>query len=146
MYCSESVTQCVIAVPAYFNDAQRQATRDACQLAGLEVLRIMNEPTLAALAFGLMKRTNGYVAVFDLGGGTFDISILQCNNGTFRVLATAGNNHLGGNDFDNVIQKYLLDHFVDETGIDITSDKMAMQRVHEAAEALKCELSTLTEL
>lgn len=144
-YCSESVTQCVIAVPAYFNDAQRQATRDACQLAGLEVLRIMNEPTLAALAFGLMKRTNGYVAVFDLGGGTFDISILQCNNGTFRVLATAGNNHLGGNDFDNVIQKYLLEHFVDETGIDITSDKMAMQRLHEAAEALKCELSTLTE-
>lgn len=144
-YCSDSVTQCVIAVPAYFNDAQRQATRDACQLAGLEVLRIMNEPTLAALAFGLMKRTSGYVAVFDLGGGTFDISILQCNAGTFRVLATSGDNHLGGNDFDCMIQDFLIQHFFDETGIDIKNDKMALQRVREAAEALKCELSTLTE-
>lgn len=144
-YCSDTVSQCVIAVPAYFNDAQRQATRDACQLAGLEVLRIMNEPTLAALAFGLSKRSDGYVAVFDLGGGTFDISILQCNGGTFRVLATAGNNRLGGNDFDTVIQKFLLDKFTEETGIDISNDKMAIQRVHEAAESLKCELSSLTE-
>lgn len=144
-YCSEAITQCVIAVPAYFNDAQRQATRDACQLAGLEVQRIVNEPTLAALAFGLAKRTTGYVAVFDLGGGTFDVSILQCNSGAFRVLATAGNNHLGGNDFDNLIQNTLIQTFKDETGIDITHDKMALQRVREAAESLKCELSTLTE-
>ena len=144
-YCSEEITQCVVAVPAYFNDAQRQATRDACQLAGLEVLRIMNEPTLAALAFGVKKRSTGYVAVFDLGGGTFDISILQCSGGTFRVMATAGNNHLGGNDFDAVIYQYLANQFKEETGIDISSDKMAVQRVREAAESLKCELSTLTE-
>ena len=144
-YCSEAITQCVVAVPAYYNDAQRQATRDACQLAGLEVLRIMNEPTLAALAFGVKKRASGYVAVFDLGGGTFDISIQQCNTGTFRVMATAGNNHLGGNDFDGVIYQYLADKFKEETGIDISSDKMAVQRVREAAESLKCELSTLTE-
>lgn len=144
-YCSEPVTQCVVAVPAYFNDAQRQATREACQIAGLEVLRIMNEPTLAALAFGLKKRTSGYVAVFDLGGGTFDISILQCNEGTFKVLATAGNNHLGGNDFDTLIYEYLANLFKEETGVDISSDKMAVQRVREAAESVKCELSTLTE-
>ena len=144
-YRSETITQCVVAVPAYFNDAQRQATREACQLAGLEVLRIMNEPTLAALAFGVKKRNSGYIAVFDLGGGTFDISILQCNEGTFKVLATSGNNHLGGNDFDAAIYEHLAKKFKDETGIDIQSDKMAVQRVREAAESLKCELSTLNE-
>lgn len=144
-YCSEEITQCVVAVPAYFNDAQRQATRDACKLAGLEVLRIMNEPTLAALAFGLMKRPNGNVAVFDLGGGTFDVSILQCNSGTFRVLATAGNNHLGGNDFDNLISDHLVNLFREETGLDVSNDKMAMQRIKEAAESVKCELSTLSQ-
>ncbi len=144
-YTSETITQCVVAVPAYFNDAQRQATRDACKLADLEVLRIMNEPTLAALAFGIKNRQSANIAVFDLGGGTFDISILQCNEGTFRVLATAGNNHLGGNDFDTEIYNYLVKEFKNETGIDISNDKMAVQRVREAAESLKCELSTLSE-
>ena len=144
-YCSEEITQCVVAVPAYFNDAQRQATRDACKLAGLEVLRIMNEPTLAALAFGVKKQTTGYIAVFDLGGGTFDVSVLQCSEGTFKVLATAGNNHLGGNDFDTVIYSYLADKFKEETGVDISGDKMAVQRVREAAEQIKCELSSLSE-
>ena len=144
-YCSEKIDQCVVAVPAYFNDAQRQSTREACRMAGLEVLRIMNEPTLAALAFGVKKRSSGNIAVFDLGGGTFDISILQCTENTFRVLATAGNNHLGGNDFDTVIYDYLTKQFKEETGLDISNDKMAVQRVREAAESLKCELSTLTE-
>ncbi len=144
-YCSETIDQCVVAVPAYFNDAQRQATRDACQKAGLEVLRIMNEPTLAALAYGTKSKSSGYVAVFDLGGGTFDISILQCTEGTYKVLATAGNNHLGGNDFDNLIYEHLASQFKDETGIDISSDKMAVQRVREAAESVKCELSSMTE-
>ncbi|MCL2326576.1 MAG: Hsp70 family protein, partial [Proteobacteria bacterium] len=144
-YCGSPVEQCVVAVPAYFNDAQRQATRDACTLAGLEVMRIMNEPTLAALAFGFKKKEVGYLVVFDLGGGTFDVSVLECREGTFRVLATSGNNHLGGSDFDNVIFTYLCDRFTEETGIDISSDKMAVQRVREAAEALKCELSTLHE-
>ena len=144
-YCNEPITQCVVAVPAYFNDAQRQATREACRLAGLDVMRIINEPTLAALAYGVKKRMTGYAAVFDLGGGTFDISILQCNEGTFKVLATAGNNHLGGNDFDALIYDYLANQFKEETGISIENDRMAVQRVMEAAEALKCELSTLTE-
>ena len=144
-YCSEPITQCVVAVPAYFNDAQRQATREACSLAGLEVMRIMNEPTLAALAFGVKKRESGYIAVFDLGGGTFDVSILQCYEGTFKVLATAGNNHLGGNDFDTMIYEYLANKFKEETGMDVSGDKMAVQRIREAAESLKCELSTLTE-
>ena len=144
-YTSETITQCVVAVPAYFNDAQRQATREACQLAGLEVLRIVNEPTLAALAFGVKKRNSGYIAVFDLGGGTFDVSILQCNEGAFKVLATSGNNHLGGNDFDACIYEFLANKFKEENGISIENDKMAVQRVREAAEALKCELSTLNE-
>ncbi|MBR4986207.1 MAG: molecular chaperone DnaK [Proteobacteria bacterium] len=144
-YCSEEIKQCVVAVPAYFNDAQRQATRDACKLAGLNVLRIMNEPTLAALAFGVKKNATGYIGVFDLGGGTFDISILQCSEGTFKVLATAGNNHLGGNDFDTLIYAYLADKFKEETGVDISGDKMAVQRVREAAEQIKCELSSLSE-
>lgn len=144
-YTSETFDQCVVAVPAYFNDAQRQSTREACRQAGLDVLRIMNEPTLAALAFGVKKRSKGNVAVFDLGGGTFDVSILQCNEGTFKVLATAGNNHLGGNDFDTYIYQYLANQFLEETGIDISNDKMAVQRVREAAESLKCELSSLSE-
>lgn len=144
-YCSDDITQCVVAVPAYFTDAQRQATREACRLAGLEVLRIMNEPTLAALAYGVKKRGSGYIAVFDLGGGTFDISILQCNEGTFKVLATAGNNRLGGGDFDTLIYEFLANKFKEETGVDISNDKMAIQRVRETAESLKCELSTLSE-
>ncbi|MBQ8035539.1 MAG: Hsp70 family protein, partial [Proteobacteria bacterium] len=144
-YCSEEIKQCVVAVPAYFNDAQRQATRDACKLAGLDVLRIMNEPTLAALAFGVKKKTTGYIAVFDLGGGTFDVSILQCSEGTFKVLATSGNNHLGGNDFDTAIYTFLADKFKEENGVDISGDKMAVQRVREAAEQIKCELSSLSE-
>lgn len=147
LYTGETVDQCVVAVPAYFNDAQRQATRDACRLAGLDVLRIMNEPTLAALAFGY--KTNAAdaanIVVFDLGGGTFDVSILECRAGTFRVLATAGNNHLGGNDFDDLIFNYLVDTFKEESTIDIRADKMAVQRVREAAETLKCELSTMNE-
>ncbi len=147
-YCGTVVDQCVVAVPAYFNDAQRQATRDACKLAGLEVLRIMNEPTLAALAYGYKTSSEGRtsnIVVFDLGGGTFDVSVLECHNGTFRVLATAGNNHLGGNDFDDAIFEYLVRNFIDETGVDINRDKMAVQRVREAAETLKCELSTMNE-
>ncbi len=144
-YTSEKFDQCVVAVPAYFNDAQRQSTREACKQAGLEVLRIMNEPTLAALAFGVKKRAKGNVAVFDLGGGTFDVSILQCNEGAFKVLATAGNNHLGGNDFDTCIYRHLAKLFQEETGVDVSNDKMAVQRIREAAESLKCELSSLTE-
>ncbi|MBQ1266650.1 MAG: molecular chaperone DnaK [Proteobacteria bacterium] len=147
-YCGDKVDQCVVAVPAYFNDAQRQATRDACRLAGLKVLRIMNEPTLAALAFGYKSNVEGKtsnIVVFDLGGGTFDVSVLECRCGTFRVLATAGNNHLGGNDFDDAIFEYLVKQFKEENNIDITSDKMAVQRVREAAETLKCELSTMSE-
>ncbi len=146
-YTGETINQCVVAVPAYFNDAQRQATRDACKLAGLDVLRIMNEPTLAALAFGYKTNTSSAsnLIVFDLGGGTFDVSVLECRGGTFRVLATAGNNHLGGNDFDDLIFEYLVKQFQEENGIDIRSDKMAVQRVREAAETLKCELSTMSE-
>ena len=147
-YCGTPIDQCVVAVPAYFNDAQRQATRDACERANLTVLRIMNEPTLAALAFGYRNKTEGKtsnIVVFDLGGGTFDVSVLECRSGTFRVLATAGNNHLGGNDFDDAIFEYLVGQFKDENNIDIMNDKMAVQRVREAAETLKCELSTMSE-
>ena len=142
-YLNETVTEAVITVPAYFTDAQRQATKDAGTIAGLEVLRIINEPTAAALAFGLDKQEQQQqVLVYDLGGGTFDVSILQLGDGVFEVKATAGNNHLGGDDFDNVIVEWMLSEFKAQEGIDLTEDKMAMQRLREAAERAKIELST----
>ena len=143
-FLGDEVTQAVITVPAYFTDAQRQATKDAGIIAGLEVLRIVNEPTAAALAYGLDKQDQEqYVLVFDLGGGTFDVSILQLGNGIFEVVATSGNNQLGGDDFDNAIVKWLVDQFNQQEGIDLTSDKMALQRLREAAEKAKIELSNL---
>ncbi|QDZ40148.1 molecular chaperone DnaK [Euhalothece natronophila Z-M001] len=142
-YLNEEVTDAVITVPAYFTDAQRQATKDAGTIAGLEVLRIINEPTAAALAFGLDKQEQKqYILVFDLGGGTLDVSILQLGDGVFEVKATAGNNHLGGDDFDNVIVEWMLEKFQEKEGIDLTQDKMAMQRLREAAERAKIELSS----
>ena len=142
-YVNESITEAVITVPAYFTDAQRQATKDAGTIAGLDVLRIINEPTAAALAFGLDKQEQQQnLLVYDLGGGTFDVTILKLGDGVFEVKATAGNNHLGGDDFDNVIVKWMLSAFEEEEGIDLTQDKMAMQRLREAAERAKIELST----
>ncbi len=144
-YLGEKVTKAVITVPAYFNDAQRQATKDAGKIAGLEVERIINEPTAAALAYGLDKQdTNEKVLVYDLGGGTFDVSILELGDGVFEVLSTSGNNHLGGDDFDQRIMDYLVSEFKRENGIDLTSDKMAMQRVKDAAEKAKKDLSGMT--
>lgn len=145
-YLGESVTQAVITVPAYFSDAQRQATKDAGTIAGLEVLRIINEPTAAALAYGMDKQDQDQcVLVFDLGGGTFDVSILQLGDGVFEVKATSGNNHLGGDDFDDVIVRWMIDAFMAQEGIDLSIDKMALQRLREAAERAKIELSsTLT--
>ena len=140
-YLGEPVTQAVITVPAYFSDAQRQATKDAGKIAGLEVLRIINEPTAAALAYGLDKSEEHTVLVFDLGGGTFDVSILELDEGVFQVKATAGNNLLGGDDFDQRIVDYLVDGFRREQGIDLAADRMAMQRLREAAEKAKIELS-----
>ena len=143
-YLGEKVTQAVITVPAYFTDSQRQATKDAGKIAGLDVLRIINEPTAAALAYGLDKAdsANGQkVLVYDLGGGTFDISVLEIADGVFQVLATAGNNRLGGDDFDDRIIKYLVEEFKKSDGIDLSTDKMAMQRLKEAAEKAKIELS-----
>jgi molecular chaperone DnaK len=144
-YFGEEVTDAVITVPAYFNDAQRQATKDAGAIAGLNVRRIVNEPTAAALAYGFHRQKDTNLAVFDLGGGTFDVSIIQLRGGVFEVVATNGDNHLGGEDFDRAILDFLLNHFRSETGIDVSSDKMALQRLKEAAENAKCELSTLTE-
>lgn len=142
-FLGEPVSQAVITVPAYFTDAQRQATKDAGTIAGLEVLRIINEPTAAALAYGLEKQgKDEFILVFDLGGGTFDVSILQLGNGVFEVKATSGNNHLGGDDFDNALMDWMLEQFAAETGIDLRQDKMALQRVKEAAEKAKIELST----
>lgn len=142
-YLNEEVTDAVITVPAYFTDAQRQATKDAGTIAGLEVLRIINEPTAAALAFGLDKQEQKqYILVFDLGGGTLDVSILQLGDGVFEVKATAGNNHLGGDDFDNVIVEWMLSRFQEKEGLDLRKDKMAMQRLREAAERAKIELSS----
>lgn len=142
-YLGEEVTQVVITVPAYFTDAQRQATKDAGKIAGLEVLRIINEPTAAALSYGLDKLDQDQtVLVFDLGGGTFDVSILQLGDGVFEVKATSGNNHLGGDDFDNSIVTALLDQFRDQEGMDLSADRMALQRIREAAEKAKIELST----
>jgi len=142
-YLGESVLQAVITVPAYFSDAQRQATKDAGKIAGLEVLRIINEPTAAALAYGMDKENDQKVLVFDLGGGTFDVSILDISDGVFEVLATNGNNKLGGDDFDNIVMNYIIDEYKKDTGIDLSKDKMAMQRLKEAAEKAKIELSTV---
>ena len=143
-YLGTSVTQAVITVPAYFSDAQRQATKDAGKIAGLEVLRIINEPTAAALAYGMDKENEQKIMVFDLGGGTFDVSLLEISDGVFEVLATAGNNKLGGDDFDDRIIAWIADQFKRENGIDLRSDKMAMQRMKEAAEKAKIELSGVT--
>ena len=140
-YLGEKFTQAVITVPAYFSDSQRQATKDAGKIAGLEVLRIINEPTAAALAYGLERDKEQKVLVFDLGGGTFDVSILEIADGVFEVLATSGNNKLGGDDFDDKIIDYLVDTFKRENGIDLKNDKMALQRLKEAAEKAKIELS-----
>lgn len=140
-YLGETVTQAVITVPAYFGDSQRQATKDAGKIAGLEVLRIINEPTAASLAYGLDKEDNHKILVYDLGGGTFDVSILEIGDGVFEVLATSGNNRLGGDDFDDRIIDYLAVEFQKESGVDLRKDKMAMQRLKEAAEKAKVELS-----
>ena len=140
-YLGSAVTQAVITVPAYFNDAQRQATKDAGKIAGLDVLRIINEPTAAALAYGLDKDNDQKIMVYDLGGGTFDVSILEISSGIFRVLSTNGNTRLGGDDFDARVMKYIVDQFKKDSGIDISSDRMAMQRIKEAAEKAKIELS-----
>ena len=144
-HLGEPVTQAVITVPAYFNDSQRQATKDAGKIAGLEVLRIINEPTAAALAYGLDKKKTGTVAVYDLGGGTFDISILEIGDGVFEVKSTNGDTHLGGEDFDLEIINYLADEFKKDNGIDLRQDKLALQRLKEGAEKAKIELSSSTE-
>tara|TARA_Y100001960_G_scaffold245502_1_gene260290 strand:+ start:1149 stop:2510 length:1362 start_codon:yes stop_codon:yes gene_type:complete len=144
-YLGDKVTQAVITVPAYFNDSQRQATKDAGKIAGLEVLRIINEPTAAALAYGLDKKKTGTIAVFDLGGGTFDVSILEIGDGVFEVKSTNGDTHLGGEDFDLLIINYLADEFKKESGVDLRNDKLALQRLKEGAEKAKIELSSSTE-
>ncbi|WP_110516125.1 molecular chaperone DnaK [Herpetosiphon llansteffanensis] len=144
-YLGEPVRQAVITVPAYFNDAQRQATKDAGQIAGLEVLRIINEPTAAALAYGLDKKNDETILVFDLGGGTFDVSVLEVGDGVIQVKATNGDTHLGGDDYDHRIVKWLIDEYKKDQGIDLTSDKQALQRLKEAAEKAKMELSTTME-
>ena len=141
-YLGETITQAVITVPAYFNDSQRQATKDAGKIAGLEVLRIVNEPTAAALAYGLDKKSEETVAVYDLGGGTFDISILEIGDGVFEVKATNGDTHLGGDDFDQAVINYLADEFQKENSVDLRKDPQALQRLKEAAEKAKCELSS----
>ena len=141
-YLGETITQAVITVPAYFNDSQRQATKDAGKIAGLEVLRIINEPTAAALAYGLDKQNEETVAVYDLGGGTFDISILEIGDGVFEVKATNGDTMLGGDDFDQAVIDYLADEFMKENGVDLRKDNQALQRLKEAAEKAKCELSS----
>ncbi len=144
-YLGDKVTEAVITVPAYFNDSQRQATKDAGKIAGLEVLRIVNEPTAASLAYGLDKKQDETIAVYDLGGGTFDISILELGEGTFQVKSTNGDTHLGGDDFDQRVIDWLCDEFKKDQGIDLRQDKMALQRLKEAAEKAKCELSTVQQ-
>ncbi|MFC1861218.1 molecular chaperone DnaK [Chloroflexota bacterium] len=144
-YLGEKVTEAVITVPAYFNDSQRQATKDAGKIAGLNVLRIVNEPTAAALAYGLDKKEDETIAVYDLGGGTFDVSILELGEGTFQVKSTNGDTHLGGDDFDQRVMDWLCDEFKRDQGIDLRQDKMALQRLKEAAEKAKCELSTVQQ-
>ena len=145
LYMGETINEAVITVPAYFNDAQRQATRDAGRIAGLEVKRIINEPTAASLAYGLEKKNNELVIIFDLGGGTFDVSLLEVGDGVFEVLATSGDTKLGGDDFDKKIVNYILKSFKDKEGIDLNSDPQALQRLTEAAEKAKIELSSLSE-
>src|SRR6201746_1777648 len=141
-HLGEKVTQAVITVPAYFNDAQRQATKDAGKIAGLEVLRIINEPTAAALAYGLDKKQSGVIAVYDLGGGTFDVSVLEIGDGVFEVKSTNGDTFLGGEDFDQRVVNFLSDEFKKESGIDLRSDRLALQRLKDAAEKAKIELSS----
>ena len=143
-YLGDTVTEAVITVPAYFTDAQRQATKDAGKIAGMEVKRIINEPTAAALAYGIDKETDQKVMVYDLGGGTFDVSIIEMGDGVQEVLATAGNNRLGGDDFDQKIVDWMVAGFKAETGVDLAADKMALQRLREAAEKAKIELSGMT--
>ena len=143
-YLGEKVTEAVITVPAYFNDAQRQATKDAGKIAGLDVKRIINEPTAAALSYGLDNENEQRIMVYDLGGGTFDVSIIEIGDGVIEVLSTAGDNRLGGDDFDNVITQYMLEDFKTKEGVDLSTDKMAMQRLKEAAEKAKKELSSST--
>ena len=145
-YLGETVTDAVITVPAYFNDAQRQATKDAGKIAGLNVLRIVNEPTAASLAYGLDKEQEQTILVFDLGGGTFDVSVLELGDGVIEVKATAGDNHLGGDDFDKAIVDWMVAEFKREQGIDLGKDRMALQRLYEAAEKAKIELSLDAEL
>nr|YP_009420469.1 heat shock protein 70 [Chroomonas placoidea]ASO76108.1 heat shock protein 70 [Chroomonas placoidea] len=144
-YLGESITQAVITVPAYFNDSQRQATKDAGRIAGLEVLRIINEPTAASLAYGLDKKNNETILVFDLGGGTFDVSVLEVGDGVFEVLSTSGDTHLGGDDFDEKIVQWLLSEFKKENNVELNKDRQALQRLTEASEKAKVELSSLTE-
>ncbi len=144
-YLGEKITEAVITVPAYFNDAQRQATKDAGKIAGLNVLRIINEPTAASLAYGLDKKSEETIAVYDLGGGTFDVSILELGEGTFQVKSTNGDTHLGGDDFDQRVMDWLADEFKRDQGIDLRQDRMALQRLKEAAEKAKCELSTVQQ-
>src|SRR5205085_5366264 len=144
-YLGEPVTQAVITVPAYFNDAQRQATKDAGKIAGLEVLRIINEPTAAALAYGLDKKNNETILVFDLGGGTFDVSVLEVGEGVVEVKATNGDTHLGGDDWDQAIVNWVSDEFKRDQGIDLRADRQALQRLREAAEKAKIELSSTSE-
>jgi molecular chaperone DnaK len=144
-YLGDKVTEAVITVPAYFSDSQRQATKDAGKIAGLEVLRIINEPTAASLAYGLDKKKDETIAVYDLGGGTFDISILELGEGTFQVKSTNGDTHLGGDDFDQRVTNWLCDEFKKDQGIDLRQDRMALQRLKEAAEKAKCELSTVQQ-
>ena len=139
-HLGEKVTQAVITVPAYFNDAQRQATKDAGKIAGLEVLRIINEPTAAALAYGLDKKQSGTIAVYDLGGGTFDVSVLEIGDGVFEVKSTNGDTFLGGEDFDHRVVNFLADEFKKENGIDLRTDRLALQRLKDAAEKAKIEL------
>ncbi len=143
-YLGEKVTEAVITVPAYFNDAQRQATKDAGKIAGLDVKRIINEPTAAALAYGLDNEKEQKIMVYDLGGGTFDVSIIEIGDGVIEVLATNGDTHLGGDDFDNRITQWMIDEFKKAEGVDLSGDKMALQRLKEAAEKAKKELSTAT--
>ncbi len=144
-YLGESITQAVITVPAYFNDSQRQATKDAGKIAGLDVLRIINEPTAASLSYGLEKQDNETILVFDLGGGTFDVSVLEVGDGVFEVLSTSGDTHLGGNDFDSKIVEWLIQEFKNDENIDLGKDKQALQRLTEASEKAKIELSSLSE-
>ena len=143
-YLGETITEAVITVPAYFNDSQRQATKDAGRIAGFDVRRIINEPTAASLAYGLDKKKDEKIAVYDLGGGTFDISVLELGEGVFEVRATNGDTHLGGDDFDGVLIDWLADDFKKEFGIDLRQDPVALQRLKEAAEKAKCELSSST--